>query len=117
MSKPILILLFLFIPILFTQCKKDDENWTYCVDCEISAWVGTYEGAGVYFSDTDGKTIIDVPTTVTIDSSSATELKSTVTAENYFTTSFTIDKTNNDYYINQPGSSKSLTLTLSKKRN
>ncbi len=69
----------------------------------------------MYYSDNDGKTIINVPTIITIDSSSSTVLKTQVTAEDYFTTSFTINKTNNDYFINLPGTNRSLTLMLSKK--
>lgn len=115
MSKIKLILILFIGTILFSQCKKDDESWTYCVDCNISAWIGTFEGTGVYYSDTDGSTVENVPAVITIDSGSATILKPTVTAQDYFTTSFTVNKTDNDYYINLPGSSKSLTLMLSKK--
>lgn len=110
-----LIFVLFIVTILFYQCKKDDENWTYCVDCNISSWVGTFEGIGIYYSDTDGNTISDVPTIFTIDSSSATVLKTTVIAEDYFTTSFTVNKTDDNYYINVPGSNQSLNLTLSKR--
>lgn len=115
MIKPILILFTIIGLLLFSQCKKENENWTYCVDCDFNAWIGTFEGMGIYYSDIDGKTVNDVPTVVTIDSSSATILKTTITVENHFSSSFAINKTNNDYFINIPGSSQSLALTLSKK--
>lgn len=115
MSKIKLILLLFIGTILFSQCKKDDASWTYCVDCNISAWVGTFEGIGVYYSDIDGSTVENVLTIITIDSGSVNILKPTVTAQDYFTTSFTVTKTDNDYYINLPGSSKSLTLMLAQK--
>jgi hypothetical protein len=115
MIKPKLILFIITGLLLFSQCKKDNENWTYCVDCDINSWVGSYEGTGVYYSDVDGKTVNDIPTLVTIDSSSATILKTIITVENHFSTLFTINKTNDDYYVNVPGSSQSLALTLSKK--
>ncbi len=115
MIKPKLILFIITGLLLFSQCKKDNENWTYCVDCDINSWVGSYEGTGVYYSDVDGKTVNDIPTLVTIDSSSATILKTIITVENHFSTLFTINKTNDDYYVNVPGSSQSLALTLSKR--
>ena len=115
MSKLKIILILIISTILFSQCKKDNESWTYCVDCSIGEWVGTFEGTGIYYSDRDGQTITGVPTVVTIDSNSATVLKTTVIAEDYFTTSFTVNKTDENYYINIPGSSQSLNLTLSKK--
>ncbi len=115
MSKRIIILILFLGIILFSQCKKDEESWTYCVDCELNSWVGNYEGTGDYYSDSDGQTIMDVPTTVIIENTSGTILFTKVTAEELFYTTFTIDKTDNEYIIEQPGSSRSLSLTLSEK--
>ena len=108
-------LVLLMVSLLFSQCKKEDEEWTFCIDCELSSWVGNFEGSGVYYSDTDGQTVMDVPTIVTIENSSGTILKTTVDSEDHFSTTFFVNKTNNDYFVEMPGSNSSLSLTLSKK--
>ena len=113
------IILFLFAGVLlFSQCRKDEEEWTYCQDCELSTWIGDFEGYGDYYSDDDSTiTIIDVLTKVSIENSNETNLKITVSATDKFSTNFFVNKTNNDYYIDIPGSGKSLSLILSKKGN
>ena len=103
--------------LLFSQCKKEDDDWVFCMDCNNEQWVGSYEGTGVYYSDNDGKTDYDVPTTVTIESLSDVLLKTAVVAEDYFETSIIADKSDNYYYFEVPGSNRSLSLTLSKKGN
>lgn len=104
--------------LLFSQCKKDEEDWVFCVDCDLSSWVGVYNGSGVYYTDYDGgSSALDVPVVVTIENSSGTILKTNVTAEDFFTISFIVDKTDNEYIIELPGSSSSLSLTLSKRGN
>ena len=115
MAKFYKILLFLVAVLLFSQCKKDNDDWAFCIDCNNEQWAGNYEGVGVYYSDNDGKTVYDVPTTVTIESLSDVLLKTIVVAEDYFETSTTASKTDVFYYFEVPGSNGSLSLTLSKK--
>jgi len=118
MDKLKIILFLLAGVLLFSQCKKDEDNWVHCIDCELSSWVGNFEGWGDYYSDDDSTiTIIDVPTTVSIENTDETNLIITVSATDNFSTNFFLNKTNNDYYIEIPGSGKSLSLTLSKKGN
>ena len=112
------IVLFILMGILlFSQCKKDEEDWVFCIDCDLNSWVGNYEGSGVYYSDIDGKTDFDVQTNITVENISGTILKTTVTAGDYFTSSTTASKDNSDYFFEVPGSNGSLSLTLSKKGN
>jgi len=102
--------------LLFSQCKKDEEGWVFCVGCELSSWVGVYSGTGVYYTDNNGgKTVFDVPTTVTIENTDGTTLKTKVVAEDFFTINFTVDKNDNEFNIEIPGSNQSLSLTLSKR--
>ncbi len=117
MAKFYKIFIFLVVVILFSQCKKEDDDWAFCMDCNNEQWVGSYEGAGVYYSDNDGITDYDVPTTVTIESLSDVLLKTIVIAEDYFETSTIANKSDSNYYIEVPGSNRSLSLTLSKKGN
>jgi len=111
------VFILFVVVVLFSQCKKEDDNWAFCIDCNNEQWVGNYEGAGVYYSDNDGKTIYDVPTTVTIESLSDVLLKTTVVAEDYFEMSTIVSKADDFYYIEVPGSNGSLSLTLSKRGN
>ncbi len=53
----------------------------------------------------------------TIENTIDTTLITKVIAEDYFLTTFTVYKTNDEYIIELPGSGKSLSLTLSKKGN
>lgn len=110
------ILLFIFIGVLFlAQCNKNEEEWSFCNECELNSWVGDYDGTGDYYSDIDGKTVFEVPTMVTIENTSGFVLKITVTAVEYFTTTVTTSKNDNNYFFEVPGSNSSLSLTLSKK--
>jgi len=118
MDKLKIILFLLAGVLLFSQCKKDEEEWTHCFDCELSTWLGVFEGHGDYYSDDDSTiTIIDVPTTVSIENTDETNLKITVSATDKFSTNFFVNKTNNNPYIDIPGSNSSLSLILSKKGN
>lgn len=117
MKKLNIILLLFILGTLFSQCKKDEEDWTYCLDCEPAEWVGYYEGTGNYYRESDSTNIMDVPTEITIDSISEIKLRVTIVADKYFSSTTMIYKDNNDYYVEVAGSSKSLSLSLSKRGN
>ncbi len=110
------ILVLLVVILLFTQCKKDEDEWMVCGDCGISSWVGNYEGYGDYYSDDDSTvTIIDVPTTVSIENTYDSYLRINIVAEDMYSTNYLVSMSDSTYTINVPGSSKSLNLTISSK--
>ena len=111
------IALFLLAGVLlFSQCKKEEDEWVLCTDCGLSSWVGNYEGYGDYYSDDDSTTtIIDVPTIVSIENTYESNLRITVLADEKFSTNFFVSMTDTNYTIELPGSNKSLTLTISRK--
>ena len=112
-SKPVII--FLFVMLAFSGCKKEEESWTYCMGCELVAWVGNYDGTGEYYNDNPPKTEIDVPVLVSIENNSGSTLKTTVTVVDKFDATFTSSKNNNNYYYTVPESDVSLSLNLSKR--
>jgi hypothetical protein len=116
MFKSHCILILLIAVLIFTQCKKDEDEWRLCADCGISSWVGNYEGYGDYYSDDDSTiTIIDVPTTVSIENTYYSYLRITVVAEDKFNINFLVSMIDSTYKIDVPGSNKSLNLTISSK--
>jgi len=99
----------------FSGCKKKEESWIYCVDCELVEWAGNYDGTGEYYNDNPPKTEVDVPVLVSIENSSGSILKTTVTVVDKFDATFTSSKNDDNYYYTVPGSDKSLSLNLSKR--
>lgn len=109
------ILLLLFVTISLMGCKKDNNSWLFCDGCTLDEWVGNYSGKGDYYSDSNGETQHETPITLTLENPSGRVIKTTVVVEDKFSTSFTTTKSDDDYFIEVPGSSKSLSLTLSKR--
>lgn len=112
MLKTGVIIIFITGLLIFSGCKKDEVNWTYCTDCEISNWTGDYTGVGEYFN---GKITVNLLTTISIENTSGNVLKTTINVEDVFSTNFVSTKNDNEYYYDVPGSNKSLNLTLSTK--
>jgi len=111
-----ILLILLGTILLFSQCKKDEDEWVLCTDCGLSSWVGNYEGYGDYYSDDDSTiTIIGVPTTVFIENIYDSYLRITVLAEDKFTINFLVSMNDSTYTIEMPGSNKSLNLTVLRK--
>jgi len=100
---------------IFAGCKKEEDQWLFCEGCDISAWVGEYSGTGDYYADGAIETEFDVPIMLSIENTSGNVLKTSVVVEERFSTSFIYTKNDNDYFIEVPGSSKSLSLTLKKR--
>ena len=50
MKKAFSVLIFLSGVLLFTQCKKEAEDWVFC-NCGIDSWAGEYAGNGNYYKD------------------------------------------------------------------
>ncbi len=100
--------------IVIVGCKKEETKWNYCTDCELIDWVGEYEGSGEYFNENNNTSELNVPTSIIIENTSGTVLKTKVEAGDKISTSFTSSKSNNKYYYDVPGSNKSLSLMLSK---
>lgn len=117
MDKLKIILPLLIGILLFSQCKKEEESWNFCVDCELGSWIGTFEGNGDYYRESDSSCAMDVPTVITIENTSGTMLEVVVVGDKHFSSSTMINKTDNDYFVELAGSNSSLSLTLSKKDN
>ncbi|MFK5856934.1 MAG: hypothetical protein QM503_12455 [Bacteroidota bacterium] len=117
MKKVNKILLLLVVVLLFSNCKKEEESWGPCIDCDLSEWAGSFEGTGVYYQESDSSSVLDVPTEITIENTSDTRLKVIVDAGLYFSSTTFIYKTNDDYFIELAGSNSSISLTLYQKNN
>lgn len=117
MTKLYKIITLLIVVLLMSNCKKEEDNWTACIDCEFDSWVGTYEGNGVYYRDSDSSSVIDVPTIITVEAYSEKDLKVVIDGDDLYSLSKILYKPNNDYFIEVAGSSSSISLTLYKKDN
>jgi len=117
MNKLIVLLILVASFLLFSQCKKDEENWASCSDCELKVWVGTFNGNGVYYQEVDSTSKIDVATNVIIENTNNTMLKVFVESDNLYSSTTFVNKNDNLSYIELAGSSSSLSLTLTKKDN
>ncbi len=99
-------------------CKKDSSpNWIYCQECGADQWVGTYQGLGDYYKNSDTSNVVNIETQMEIENLYENVLSISVVAQDVYQTSFTASKDDNEYFINIPGSSKSLYLTLSQNGN
>ncbi|MDP2723698.1 MAG: hypothetical protein Q8O72_13160 [Bacteroidales bacterium] len=94
-------------------CKKDSSpNWIYCQECGADQWVGTYNGKGDYYKNSDSSNVVNIETRLEIEKLYGNVLSISVVAQDVYQTSFTASKDDNEYFINMPGSGKSLYLTL-----
>ena len=104
---------FVLLTLLMAGCTKNSQSdWNYCEDCSASQWAGNYSGTGDYYNGSSNMQYLDVSTTVMVTSTSEDGLKIEVSLPDYYQISFTTVKDNNDFFINVPGSSNSLALTL-----
>ena len=108
-------LIIFLLSFVIAGCGKEDESWIYCIDCDLSTWVGDYDGFGEYYSEITGESDSDVQTQITIENSSGNTLKTKVTAVDKFTATFISTKNDSAYYYDIPGTNKSLSLTLKEK--
>ncbi len=116
MKARLLIVLLFSILIIDTGCNKnDDDSWTFCEGCAIEKWVGLYDGSGDFFNYNNDEMSNAIPTTVDITNTSDNILKISVVSEDYYSGSFNKIKDDDSYNIEIPGSSQSLSLSLSQK--
>lgn len=113
MQKQSLLFIFFLLLIISLGCKKETSSWQYCDECELSAWVGEYQGDGDYYNGSTEQTTLNVPTSLKIENISGNVLKTTIVVDDQLTTSFTSTKNDTKYYYDVPGSNKSMNLTLS----
>ncbi len=113
MKKITAILVLLFLVTVYTQCKKETEDWVYC-NCTIGSWVGTFKGDGNYYKDeeTDAK---PVNVEVVIEQFATYNLNIRIVAPDDYSATFYATKKDSIYYINVNTSNKSLVLNLKKK--
>jgi len=113
--------IILFINILLVSllgCKKDSgPNWVYCQECSADQWVGTYNGKGDYYNGKDVKQYLQLETQLEIKQISGNTLQMNILVSDHFQTSFSTSKDDNQYYINIPGSTRSLYLVLAQSGN
>ncbi len=115
--KQLAILLLIVGGILFSQCNKEEDNFSYCTGCPISLWVGYYDGTGSYYTVISGETMDGVEVNVTIENPYDSTLKVTVNAPNYITGSFSKPKTDDNHYILFGSGSNTLDIGLRQRGN
>ena len=108
----LLILCILSLLLLFQNCKKDEDNFSFCTDCPISSWVGYYGGAGSYFTVNSGKTTEGIVVDVNIHNPYDSTLIIKIEAENYISESFSTSKKDDNYYILVGAGSETLDIGL-----
>jgi len=105
-----------FLFLIFTSCNKTEESdWTYCNDCNVEAWIGTYHGDGTYYAGNNPNVTTDVSIDFSIRELYNQKWKIVVSSENIFIITFIGDMVDTGYYYEQAGSSKSIHLTLYEK--
>ena len=113
--KQSLIILAALCIFLFSQCKKETEDFVYCGQCSIEEWKGNFVGNGTHFKSSTGTTTEDVEVVVNINITSESKLSINVLSPNLLSENFFGSKENDEHYIQFAGSSKSLDLSLYKK--
>lgn len=113
--KQSLIILCACLIILFQNCKKETEDFSYCSNCEVEEWKGRYTGNGNYFKSSSGETTEDVEVIVTVNITSENNLSVNVLSPNILSQNFFGSKDDPFHYLQFAGSSKSLDLNLYKK--
>lgn len=115
--KKFIIPILILVCILFSQCKKDEDNFEYCTGCPISSWVGFYGGTGVYYTVASGESTDGVEVNVTIENPYDSTLKVTVDAPSYISGTFSKPKNDDNHYVLFGSGSNTLDLGLKKKGN
>jgi hypothetical protein len=110
MKKIIGIALVIFIFVVFTQCKKETDDWIFC-NYGIDMWIGDYTGSGNYYK---GEEVDAIQTDVqlTIEQIAPENLKIRVVAPDLYTETFYGIKNDSTYYLTINGSYKSLIMNL-----
>jgi hypothetical protein len=99
---------------MFSQCNKSDEQeFTYCTGCPLSAWVGDYQGSGTYYTFSSNETFEGVETSVTITNPYDSLLKINIDAPDYINEIFSKSKTTDEHYLTTGSGSRTLDLNLS----
>lgn len=115
--KKILVISAFFFIFFFQDCKKSDENFSYCEGCFLSAWEGYFEGTGTYFTANTGETFENIEVEVNIDNTYDSILAINVKASAYISENFTVSKNDQKYYMNIGTGARTLDLGLKKKGN
>ena len=113
MKKTLIILILLSGVLIFTQCKKETEDWVF-YNCGIDSWVGEYTGNGNYYKGEEVD-FEQLNVQLTIVQFSAINLKIDVIAEDKYSESFYGIKDDSTYYLTINGSNKSLIMNIKKK--
>jgi hypothetical protein len=115
MKKIVGILLFVILPAVFTQCKKENDDWIFC-SCGIDMWIGDYAGSGNYYKgeDVDAQQL-DVQ--LTIEQIAPKNLKIRIVAPDVYVETFYGIKNDSTYYLTINGTNKSLIMNLKSNAN
>jgi len=110
LNKTFIRLLLLSVVMLFTQCKKETDDWIFC-NCGINSWIGDYAGSGNYYvgEEVDAQQL-DVQ--LTVEQIAPENLKIRVIAPDVYAETFYAIKDDSTYYLTINGSNKSLIMNL-----
>ena len=104
------ILIIVILSVLFTQCKKETDDWIFC-NCTIESWIGDYAGSGNYYVGEEVEAQqLDVQ--LTIEQIAPENLKIRVVAPAVYAETFYGIKDDSTYYLTINGTSKSLIMNL-----
>ena len=97
MKKIVGILLFVILSGVFTQCKKETDDWIFC-NCTIDSWIGNYAGSGNYYKgeEVDAQQL-DVQ--LTIEQIAPENLKISMVATDVYAETFYGIKNDSTYYL------------------
>lgn len=110
MKKIVGILFIILLSGVFTHCKKETDDWTFC-NCTIDSWIGNYTGNGnFYLGDEVDAQQLEVE--LTIQQIASDNLNIRVVADDVYAETFYGIKRDSTYYLTINGTSKSLIMNL-----
>ena len=115
--KKLVIPILIAVAVFLQHCKKDNDNFSYCIGCPISSWVGFYHGSGAYFTANTGETTDGIEVNVSISNNYDSNLVVNVEAPGYISESFSKSKNDEYHYILMGSGSRTLDIGLKKKDN
>jgi hypothetical protein len=109
------VILIIFLLILFQNCNKETEDFSYCTACPLDEWIGDYSGKGTHFKASTAITTEDVDVFLKIKLTSDDNISANLLSPNLYSEVYYGSKDNDQHYIQIAALSKTLDLSLYKK--
>lgn len=111
-----IILSLVLVMLLFSSCKKDEEEWVWCTDCSLESIAGQYTGTGTYENYDNEQLLTGQTVNLTLKDEGNGNIRVEVGITNLFFMGMNSTYTGT-YYIALGSNTQDVNLTLWRKGN